>query len=172
MLYSWETDLLPMVQEARWATGPVGAGVEYLTSMGIWSPAHPAHRMSLYLTTISRSPLGPILSQTRAIYNLTPNFFKIIFNIYVHQWLRPISGNWSLYFPTESCIYFSLHTWPYMFHLPPRSHPLFYLIILTPYDKSTDQLITISQLFSSPVTISFLGPNIFITSLLGNTLSY
>jgi hypothetical protein len=56
VLYPWETDLIPMVQEARWATEPVGAGVEYLTSMAIWCPAH---RKSLYLTTLSHSPSWP-----------------------------------------------------------------------------------------------------------------
>ena len=41
-------DPVPIVQEAGWASGPVGAGMENLAPAGIRSPDRPAHRQSLY----------------------------------------------------------------------------------------------------------------------------
>ena len=41
-------DLVPIVQEAGWAPGPVWTGAENLASTGIRSPDHPAHSQSLY----------------------------------------------------------------------------------------------------------------------------
>ena len=47
-LYARERDLLPIVQEAGWALGPVWAGAENLASTGIRSPDRPARSQSLY----------------------------------------------------------------------------------------------------------------------------
>jgi hypothetical protein len=41
-------DLVPIVQEAGWAPGPVWTGVENLAPTGIRSPDHPAHSQLLY----------------------------------------------------------------------------------------------------------------------------
>jgi len=41
-------DLVPIVQEAGWASGPVWTGTENLAPPGIRSPDHPACRQSLY----------------------------------------------------------------------------------------------------------------------------
>jgi len=41
-------DLVPIVQEAGWAPGPVWTGVENLTPTGIRSPDRLAHSQSLY----------------------------------------------------------------------------------------------------------------------------
>ena len=51
-LYSWESDLVPIVLRAWWSPGlvcPVGGS---LTSTGIWSPDHPAHSEMLSDCTI------------------------------------------------------------------------------------------------------------------------
>jgi hypothetical protein len=50
--------LVPIVQEAGWAPGPVWTGAENLASSGIRSPHHPAHSQSLYRL----SYLGPQLN--------------------------------------------------------------------------------------------------------------
>jgi len=41
-------DLVPIVQEARWAPGLVWTGAENLAPTGIRSPHHPARSQSLY----------------------------------------------------------------------------------------------------------------------------
>ena len=41
-------DLVPIVQEAGWASGPVWTGAENLAPTGIRSPDRPARRQSLY----------------------------------------------------------------------------------------------------------------------------
>jgi len=41
-------DLVPIVQEAGWASGPVWTGAENLAHTGIRSPDRPARRQSLY----------------------------------------------------------------------------------------------------------------------------
>jgi hypothetical protein len=41
-------DPVPIVQEARWAPGPVWTGAENITPTRIWSPDHPARSQSLY----------------------------------------------------------------------------------------------------------------------------
>ena len=41
-------DLIPIVQEAGWASGPVWTGAENLAPTGIRSPDRPARRQSLY----------------------------------------------------------------------------------------------------------------------------
>ena len=43
-----ETDPVPIVQEAGWASGPVWIGAENLASTGIRSPDLPARSESLY----------------------------------------------------------------------------------------------------------------------------
>ena len=43
-----ERDPVPIVQETRWAPGPVWTGAENLASTGIRSPDHPARSESLY----------------------------------------------------------------------------------------------------------------------------
>jgi hypothetical protein len=35
LLYSWERDPVPIVQEAGWASGSVGTGMENLTTTGV-----------------------------------------------------------------------------------------------------------------------------------------
>jgi hypothetical protein len=109
-----------MVKKVRWATGPFRTGVEDLTSIGTWSPAHPAHSKSLYLTTLSCSPSWPYPSQTQTTHNLTPNFFRIILSIYVHLWLGPISGNWPLYFLLKAVFIFHCAHDPTCPILPPQ----------------------------------------------------
>jgi len=46
-LYPRERDLVPTVQEAEWAPGPVWTGAENLASTGIRSPDRPARSESL-----------------------------------------------------------------------------------------------------------------------------
>ena len=41
-------DPVPIVQEAKWASGPVWTGAENLAPTGIRSPDRPAHRQPLY----------------------------------------------------------------------------------------------------------------------------
>jgi len=41
-------DLVPIVQEAGWATGLVWTGVEHLAPTGIQSPDHPAYSQLKY----------------------------------------------------------------------------------------------------------------------------
>jgi hypothetical protein len=47
-LFTLEKDPLPIVQEARWAPGPVWTGAENLSPTGIRSPDLPACNQSLY----------------------------------------------------------------------------------------------------------------------------
>ena len=47
-LYPREEDLVPIGQEAGWASGPVWTNMEYLGPTGIRSPDRPAHSKSLY----------------------------------------------------------------------------------------------------------------------------
>jgi hypothetical protein len=47
-LYTPEKDLVPIVQEAGWAPGPVWTGAENLAPTGIQPPDHPARSQSLY----------------------------------------------------------------------------------------------------------------------------
>jgi hypothetical protein len=44
-------DLVPIVQEAVWASGPVWTGAENLAPTGIRSPDRPARSQSLYRLT-------------------------------------------------------------------------------------------------------------------------
>ena len=46
-LTPWK-DLVPIVQEAGWASGPAWTGAENLAATGIRSPDRPAPRQSLY----------------------------------------------------------------------------------------------------------------------------
>jgi len=41
-----EKEPVPIVQEARWSSGPVWTGAENLAPTGIRSPDRPAHRQS------------------------------------------------------------------------------------------------------------------------------
>ena len=47
-LFTHRKELVPIVQEAGWAPGPVWTGAENLAPTGIRSPHHPAHSQSLY----------------------------------------------------------------------------------------------------------------------------
>jgi hypothetical protein len=47
-LFTPGKDPVPIVQEARWAPGPVWTGAENLAPTGIRSPDHPARSLSLY----------------------------------------------------------------------------------------------------------------------------
>ena len=47
-LFTPRKDLVPIVQEAGWAPGPVWTGVENLAPTGIRFPDRPARRESLY----------------------------------------------------------------------------------------------------------------------------
>jgi hypothetical protein len=47
-LYTQEIDPVPIVQEVRWATGPVWTGAEKLAAAGIRSPDPPARSESIY----------------------------------------------------------------------------------------------------------------------------
>jgi len=47
-LFTPEKDLVPIVQEAGWASGPVWTGAENLVPTGIQSPDRPARSQSLY----------------------------------------------------------------------------------------------------------------------------
>ena len=46
LLYPRERDTLPIVQEARWAVGPVWTDVEKLAATGIRNPFRPARSKS------------------------------------------------------------------------------------------------------------------------------
>ena len=48
LLFTPGKDLVPIVQEAGWAPGPVWTGAENLAPTRIRSPDHPAHSQSLY----------------------------------------------------------------------------------------------------------------------------
>jgi len=47
-LFTLGKDLVPIVQEAGWAPGPVWTGAENIVPTGIRSPDHPARSQSLY----------------------------------------------------------------------------------------------------------------------------
>jgi hypothetical protein len=47
-LFTPGKDLVPIVQEAEWAPGPVWTGAENLAPTGIRSPGRPARSQSLY----------------------------------------------------------------------------------------------------------------------------
>ena len=47
-LYPQERDTVAIVEEAKWAPGPVWAGAENITPTSIRSPDRPAHSESLY----------------------------------------------------------------------------------------------------------------------------
>jgi hypothetical protein len=47
-LFTPGNDLVPIVQEAGWAPGPVWTGAENLTPTGIRSPDRPSRSQSLY----------------------------------------------------------------------------------------------------------------------------
>ena len=55
LFYLRKTDTVPIVQEARWAPGPVWTNEENLASTGILSPDRPARSESVYRL----SYLGP-----------------------------------------------------------------------------------------------------------------
>ena len=48
LLFTARKDLVPIVQKAGWAPGPVWTDVENLTLTGIQTPDHPAPSQSLY----------------------------------------------------------------------------------------------------------------------------
>jgi hypothetical protein len=48
LLFNPRKDLVPIVQEAGWAPGPVWTAAENLAPTGILSPDRPARRQSLY----------------------------------------------------------------------------------------------------------------------------
>jgi hypothetical protein len=52
LLYPWARDLVPIVQEAGWASGPVWMGTEDLAPTGIFSPDCRAHSKLLYLEVV------------------------------------------------------------------------------------------------------------------------
>jgi hypothetical protein len=47
-LFTPGKDLVPIVQKAGWAPGPVWTSAENLSHTGIWSPNRPARSQSLY----------------------------------------------------------------------------------------------------------------------------
>ena len=67
LLYLWERNLVPIVQEARWAPGQVCTGVENLAPAGIQSPDRSAHSELLYQLyypsphTVARALLKKVL---------------------------------------------------------------------------------------------------------------
>ena len=61
-------DLVPIVQEAGWAPGPVWTGAENLASTGIRSPDRPARSQSLY--RLRYPALTPKLVNKKLLYRL------------------------------------------------------------------------------------------------------
>ena len=68
-------DPVPIVQEARWAPGPVGTGAENLASTGIRSPDRTARSESLYRLSYP----GRQKKNRLSIVNYKPPFFKELF---------------------------------------------------------------------------------------------
>jgi len=56
--FAWERDLVPIVQEAGWAAGPVWTGAENLAPVGIQSLCCPALSTSLYQLSNSSHMAG------------------------------------------------------------------------------------------------------------------
>ena len=58
-------DLVPIVQEAGWAPGPVWTGAENLAPTRIQSPDRPAHSQSLYrLSYSAHLQVGSLCNKT------------------------------------------------------------------------------------------------------------
>ena len=69
-------DLVPIVQEAGWAPGPVWTGEENLAPTGIRSPVRPARSQSLYRL---RYPAHSIDSDTKIHSNGHPDSSNLPF---------------------------------------------------------------------------------------------
>ena len=76
--------MVPIVQEAEWAPGPVWTGAEKLVTTGIRCPDRPARRQSLYRL----SHRGPTVLQARQKIVFTSSHVRVIyvmlFNITFH----------------------------------------------------------------------------------------
>ena len=67
-------DLVPIVQEAGWASGPVWTGAENLAFIGIRSPDGPARRQSLYRL---RYPAHRYIIYTAMAVGFTVNVLRL-----------------------------------------------------------------------------------------------
>jgi hypothetical protein len=69
LLYLWERDLVPIVQEAGWAPGQVLTGMENLTPTGIQSPDQPPHSELLYRIHYPSPPKVATASLKKVLQN-------------------------------------------------------------------------------------------------------
>jgi hypothetical protein len=81
-LYPHGKDLVPIVQEAGWAPGPVWTGAENLAPTGIRSPHRPAHSQSLYRLRYMYICIAP--SWIHLVPNLRMHEYCLHSSIYLH----------------------------------------------------------------------------------------
>jgi hypothetical protein len=102
-LFTPRKDMVPIVQEAGWAPGPVWTGAENLVPIGIWSPDRPASNQSIYRL---RYPAHIFVILTTKI----PKFFFCLFGIYNFTNVLCV-GVFFFFFSLS----FSSHLWKYLF---------------------------------------------------------
>jgi len=81
--------LVPIVQEAGWAPGPVWTGVENLATTGIQAPGRPARSQSLYR-----------LSYPAHLYNWSNSFFVLVAQLFWRSIMLTL-----IYFVTCTCVH-------------------------------------------------------------------
>ena len=86
LLFTSGKNLVPIVEEAGWAPGPVWTGVENLAPTGIWSPDRPAHSHLLYQLSY---PAHPAIVITILTHLHTVKFFCL-------QWIWITSQSYRL----------------------------------------------------------------------------
>jgi hypothetical protein len=112
-------------------------------------------------------PPVPMLSQINSVHASPSQFFKIHFNIILLP--MPRSFKWSLYSRSP-------YQNPVCTSLVPHTCHMLYLILLnwltriTFGDAHRSLSYSLCSLLHSPVTLSLLGPNIFLSTLFSKTL--
>jgi hypothetical protein len=139
--HSWEHNSSPACKEM---------------SSNLWNP-------KVHYHFHDSSPMAPILGQINTIYTLPSYFLKMHINIILSYVYIFQVTSFPQASPPKPCMHLSTPL-----YMP---HVLTDLIAWITFSEGCGSCSSLCSLLQSPVTTSLLGPNIFLSTLLSNTLS-
>ena len=116
------------------------------------------------------SPPLPILSHINSVHNPTSHILKINLNIILSSIPGSSKCSLSLRFPQQNPMYIS--TLPHTCYMPHAPHLSRFDHLNIQSEEHRSLSSSLCSFLHSPVTLSFLGPTILLTTLLSNTLSF